>query len=233
MPLRTPSGKDIILVCVSPSPSSIRLVRSTKRMAAGLRAGWFALYVETPAYAGLPQKEQERVSQALRLASQLGGRTIKVSGFRVRDEILEFARKNHVTKIVVGKPTRRRFREMLFGSVVDQIIWKCGEIDIYVISGEEEAPYAERELTRKRKPLFRDYATAAAGVGICTVAAWALSPHLGLANLMMIYLLAIVATAVYLGRAPPSSPPASALRSSTFFLFLLTTPLRWRARNMR
>lgn len=219
MSLKTPSGKDIILVCVSPSPFSIRLVRSTQRMAESLGAEWFALYVETPTYARLPQNDQESVSQTLRLASQLGARTIKVSGFRVRDEILEFARNRHVTKIVVGKPINRRLREMLFGSIVDQLIWNCGDIDIYVISGEEEVPHTAGGLRRKRKPLLFDFARATAGVGICTVAVWALSPYLDLANLMMIYLLAIVAIAAYLGRGP--SFLASCLSVAIFDFFFV------------
>src|SRR5512136_948668 len=37
-----------LLVCVGPNPRSIRLIRATKRMAAGLRAEWIAVYVEAP-----------------------------------------------------------------------------------------------------------------------------------------------------------------------------------------
>ena len=37
-----------LLVCVGPNPRSIRLIRAAKRMAAGLRAEWIAVYVEAP-----------------------------------------------------------------------------------------------------------------------------------------------------------------------------------------
>ena len=43
-----------ILVCVSPSPLAARVVRAARRMAAGLRAEWVVVSVETPGYARLP-----------------------------------------------------------------------------------------------------------------------------------------------------------------------------------
>src|SRR4051794_8024224 len=64
-----------ILVCVSPSPMSARLVRSAKRLAAGLRAEWVAAYVETPASARLSERDRHRVEQNLRLAEELGAKT--------------------------------------------------------------------------------------------------------------------------------------------------------------
>src|SRR6266849_5609385 len=50
-----------MLVCVSPSPLSARLVRATRRMAARLRAEWLAVYVETPAHLRLSETDRERV----------------------------------------------------------------------------------------------------------------------------------------------------------------------------
>src|SRR6266852_5999948 len=44
-----------LLVCVSPSPLSARLVRAAKRMAEGLEAQWIVAYVETPAHLRLTE----------------------------------------------------------------------------------------------------------------------------------------------------------------------------------
>jgi two-component system sensor histidine kinase KdpD len=66
-----------MLVCVSNSPLSIRLVRATKRMAVALRAKWYVAFVETPAYLRLPDSEKARVVQTLRLAEQLGAETLE------------------------------------------------------------------------------------------------------------------------------------------------------------
>ena len=50
--------------------------------------------------------------------------------------MLDYARTRNVTKIVVGKPARPRWQEMVFGSTVDELVRRSGEIDVYVISGE-------------------------------------------------------------------------------------------------
>src|SRR5437016_1881599 len=54
-----------LLVCVSPSPLSARLVRAAKRLAEGLGAQWIAAYVETPAHVRLPQEARDRGVQTL------------------------------------------------------------------------------------------------------------------------------------------------------------------------
>ena len=114
------------------------MIRATHRTAEAQGAKWFALYVETPSHTRLSPKDQELVSQALYLAAKLGGHPVKVSGFRIGDEILAFARDNRVSKIFVGKPFERRWRRFLGLSLVDHLIWNCGPIDIFVISGEGE-----------------------------------------------------------------------------------------------
>ena len=127
-----------LLVCVSPSPLSARLVRATRRMAARLRAEWLAVYVETPAHLRLPEADRERVVHTLRLAEQLGAETVTLSGENVSEELLTYARTRNVSKIVVGKPRRPRWREIVFGSVVDELARNTDDIDVYVISGEHD-----------------------------------------------------------------------------------------------
>src|SRR4030042_1225040 len=196
------AGGERLLVCLDPSPFSIPLIRATKRMADAQQAKWFALYVETPSHDRLPPENQEQVAQALYLAAKLGAQAVKVSGFRIGDEILAFARENGVSKIFVGKPYARRWRRFLGTSLVDHLIWNCGPIDIFVISGEgEEAPPAAAPGPRPQR-LLREYLLAAGGVGLCTGLAWVLFPYLALRNLAMIYLLTVVIISSLLARGP-------------------------------
>ena len=55
-----------------------------------------------------------------------------------------------MTKLVVGKPTHSRWRDLLFGSVLNELIRRSGEIDVYVISGDEapRSPLPERPVER-------------------------------------------------------------------------------------
>src|SRR5262249_58477433 len=106
-----------ILVCVSPGPLAVRLVRAARRMVTRLRAEWLVVYVETPAHLRLPAADRDRVVQTLRLADQLGAETVTLSGQSVSEELLTYARTRNVSKIVVGKPRRPRWREIIWGSV--------------------------------------------------------------------------------------------------------------------
>ncbi len=129
-----------ILVSVSPSPLSRRLIRAAKRMAAGLRAEWMAVYIETPAHTRMSEEDRNRVIQNLRLAEQLGAETVTRFGHSVSQELLAYARERNVSKILVGKPTHPRWRDMAFGSVLDELVRHSGEIDVYVISGDPDTP---------------------------------------------------------------------------------------------
>jgi two-component system sensor histidine kinase KdpD len=206
-----------LLVCLSPSPFSLPLIRATHRTAEAQGAKWFALYVETPSHTRLSPKDQELVSHALYLAAKLGGHPVKVSGFRIGDEILAFARDNRVSKIFVGKPFERRWRRFLGLSLVDHLIWNCGPIDIFVISGEgeEAVPGGARGL--KPRPRFWEYLLAAAGVALCTGLGFLLSPYLALTNLAMIYLLTVVIISSFLSRGPANFSSLFSVAAFAFF----------------
>ena len=125
-----------LLVAVGSGPNAARLVRAARRLAERLRAEWVVVYVETPAELRIAKAERDRVWQTLRLAERLGAETVTLSGERPSTEILRYARRRNVSKIVIGKPTRPRWRDLLVGSVRDQLERESGDIDVYVIAGE-------------------------------------------------------------------------------------------------
>jgi two-component system sensor histidine kinase KdpD len=208
-----------ILVCVSPSPLAARVVRAARRMAAGLRAEWVVVSVETPSSVRLPVADRDRLVQTLRLAEQLGAETATLSGHDVAGEVLVYARRRNVTRILLGKPARPRWREVLFGSVVNDLIRRSGDIDVYVITGELEGPQL---TTAERLPTPTDwtgYAKAAGLVGACTGLAALMFPYFAPANLIMMYLLGTVGVAYRWGRGP--SILASVLSVAAFDFFFV------------
>jgi two-component system sensor histidine kinase KdpD len=149
--------RERLLVCVGPSPYSIRLVRAAKRMAEGLGAVWIVAYVETPAQTRLPQEARDRVAQTMHLAEQLGAETHTLTGPRMSDEILAFARARNVSKIVVGKPERPLWKRIVMGPIGDTLVQGSGEIDVYVISGDRDdsRPMPPGRPTGPRSPRAR------------------------------------------------------------------------------
>src|SRR5499426_252759 len=185
-----------LLVCISPSPLSRRLVRATRRMAARLRAEWLAVYVETPASLRLPDADRDRVVQTLRLAEQLGAETVTLSGYHISEELLTYARTRNVSKIVVGKPRRPRWKEIVFGSVVDELARNTDDIDVYVIGGEHDDSRPPALRLPERTTPGAVYGWALAVVLGCTALDWLLFPAFEKANLVMVYLLGVTVVAM-------------------------------------
>src|SRR5205823_6167987 len=121
-----------VMVCIGPSPAGARLVRAGHRLAAQLAAPWVVAYVETAAQRSLGAEDRARVAQTLRLAESLGAETVTLTGTRMSDEILAYARSRNVSKLVIGKPTRGFWPRLFLGSIVDTLVRGSGEIDIYV-----------------------------------------------------------------------------------------------------
>jgi two-component system sensor histidine kinase KdpD len=208
-----------ILVCVSPSPQASQLVRAGRRLATNLSAQWIVAWVETPAAAKLSQADRDRVIQTLRLAEQLGAETVTLTGPTMSEELLAYARARNVSKIVIGKPARTLWKRILMGSIVDALVRGSGEIDIHVVSAEKAAA-APAPVSRPVTPTaWAPYVEALAVVAACTGIAWLMYPHLALSNLIMVYLLGVVAVAMRSGRAPTTL--ASLLSVATFDFFFV------------
>ena len=192
-----------LLVCIGPSPLSVRLVRTARRLAQRLNAEWFAIYVETPAHAALAEAARDRVAQALRLAEELGAKSVTLPGRSVAETIAAYARSHNVTKIVAGKPLQPRWLEWLRGSIVDQIIRHSQDIDVYVISGTgEHAPQAPEGPAPSRHRRRHRFLWSVLLVALVTAIGLPLRPFIEPTNLVMLYLLAVIIVAIRLGRAP-------------------------------
>jgi len=213
-----------LLVCISPSPLSEHLVRSARRLAGELNAEWMVVYVETPQLATIPPEKRERVNSILQLAEELGARShVLASGSSISATsqiIMEFARKNNITKILVGKPLRPRWQEFLRGSLVDQLIHKSGDIDIYVVtSADQPALPPEENPLRLHSPLSR-YFWSLVMVAAATVLGSLIGGRLEATNLVMVYLLIVVIAAVFLGRGPAILTSILSVLAFDFFFVL-------------
>lgn len=208
---------ECILVCVNPDPASIQLVRAARRMATRLKARWIVAYVETPAHLRLPDYKRDRLTHILRLAEQLGAETVSLSGSSISEEILNYARTRNATKIVVGKPTRPRWKELLSGSTVDTLVRKSGLIDVYVIHGEfnDSESLPPRRLVRTSK--WSNYGWGGLVIVAFTVIAQLFQSTLERSNLVMLYLLAVVLVAVRFGRGPSILASVLAVAAFDFF----------------
>jgi len=204
------AARERLLVAVGPDAQAERLVRAGRRLADGLGAEWLVVYVETPDLIGLSEADRNRRIAILRLADSLGAEAITLGGPAAAPELLEYARTRNVTRLLVGAPRRPRWRRLLWPGTTDKLLAASREIDVIVIgaapNGERAA--APREAgpltaTADRKRRWPRYGLAVlstlAATGVCTLL-YEWIPGLGLANLVMLYLLSTALVAVYAGR---------------------------------
>ena len=195
-----------VLVCVSPSPASEALIRGARRLASSLHAEWIAAYVETPTSLRLSDEDRKRVTDHLRLAQSLGGETITLSGPRSAEEITRFARARNVTRIIVGKPTHARWRDRLAPSFLDQLVRLSGNVDVHVLTGDGVvAKSAGPQSTRPRVAPGGYLASFAAVAASTLLGRVAFTGSAQLADVVMLYLLAIVLVSLRWGLGPSLS----------------------------
>jgi two-component system sensor histidine kinase KdpD len=225
-----------ILVCVNEDPRSTALVRYCKRLADRLHGSWIALSLETARSLQLTDEQKDRIAQTMRLAERLEGETVALpaKARRIADDIIGFAQKSNVTHIIVGKSTRSRWFEIVNGSVVHDLVRRAGNISVHVIAGEEpeEQGATQGGVTAGASQAFDPlpYVVAAAAVATALGVSRLLQPLLGIENVDLIFLTAVVGIAVRYGLWPSLfASVAASLAYNFFFLppvytFTITEP---------
>jgi two-component system sensor histidine kinase KdpD len=226
-----------ILVCVSEDPRAAGLVRYAKRLADRLHAPFTALCVETRRSLQWNEEERDRVADTLRLAEALGGEAMTVpgAGRSIADDIVSFAQANNVTQIIIGKSARSRWFEILHGSVVHDLVRRSGNISVHVIAGDELArdPIPKKTLRAAEGAAPFDpwpYVFALAAVAAALGVGELIQPLLGVENVDLVFLTAVVAVAVRYGLWPSLlTTVAASLCYNFFFLpplytFTITDP---------
>ena len=222
-----------LLVCVSEDPRAAGLVRYAKR----LHAPFTAFNVETRRSLQWTEEERDRVADTLRLAEVLGGEAITLpgGGRGIADDVIAFAQANNVTQVIIGKSARSRWFELLHGSVVHDLVRRSGNISVHVIAGDELArdPIPRKTVRAAEEPPFfnsRPYGVALLSVAAAVGVGELVQPLLGIENVDLVFLTAVVGVAVRYGLWPSLLVTvASSLCYNFFFLpplytFTITDP---------
>ncbi len=197
-----------LLCCIGPAPGSEHAVRSAARLANQLDVDWTAAYVETPKLQRLPAEERARILKVVSFAEELGAKTAILTGGDAAEAILEHARSENISTIVLGRGPGRRLH--LRGRLADKLAVASDDIDLIEIGagGKEQgtvflaptlpADAADPRAGEKRLRYMKT-------TGIClavTAAAMVVHAQLELANIVMLFLLAVILIAVWWGRGP-------------------------------
>jgi two-component system sensor histidine kinase KdpD len=192
---------DRLLVAVSASPYSERLIRYTRRLASSMEASWIVVNIEQPR--ALSQEEQTRLTRYLALARQLGAEVISTAGADVAEAILRIAREHNVTQIVIGKSLGSAWRQVFKRDPLRWLMRNSGNIDIHMIPAEESArPRHESLEERLARAPWQDFGIALGIAAIVTVFSLAVFNYTGYSAVALFYLFAVVLAGMRLRRWP-------------------------------
>lgn len=191
---------DTLMVAVGTSPYSSELIRWTRRVAYSLKTKWFAVYVRTNTADNTilhPQLEKN-----LRLAKELGAEVITTADTDMVDGLLEVARKNNVTQIIIGKPAKYTILNYLKkNNYIDRLINESGNIDIYIVRPNKiKSQDIKKTQTKKIQIKPKDYLITSLCIAILSAICFPLKEYLGYQTVGLILLLNLIILPFFVGR---------------------------------
>ncbi len=149
--LRQASGpwqtNERLMVAVSHSPYSEKVIRATRRLAYNLEAPWIAAHIDT----GVPlnDEDQAQLAKNIELARELNAEVVTTTDTDVPTALRRIARQKNVTQVVVGRPTKRFFRDVVEGgTLLDRLVRESLEVDVHVIRQDGKPKYRPPFLTK-------------------------------------------------------------------------------------
>jgi two-component system sensor histidine kinase KdpD len=200
---------DRVLACISEDRHSASLVRYARRLADRLRAPWTAIHIETPRARELKESDRNYIAECQRLAEKLGGASVTIPAADPADGIVDYAQANNFTHVVIARSHGPKWSELLRGSTPQRLIRHARNINIHVMADRAEA---EREPAQgavaEMRPANRESFDANEYLGSFGMAVGALllalvlRQFLGIANIALVFLTAVLASAVTYGLGP-------------------------------
>ena len=226
---KRPAGNeaDALLVCVGPEPGTEKMVRTASRRAARSDAPWHAVYVETQTLQALPEAQRRSILRTLKLAESLGATTATLSGQSAALAAVAYAREHQLGTIVATRPARwPRWRRLLRSSFAEQVAALAPEVELMLLASTDASPASTLRHAAHTAPITRPspwpgYAWALGSCAAVTALATPLLQYFDAANIVMLFLLAVVLVAVKFGRRPAL---ASAVLNVVAFDFFFVQP---------
>jgi two-component system, OmpR family, sensor histidine kinase KdpD len=192
-----------LLVAMDYSPQSTRLLKWAKNLSYSMGASIQALYVETSHR--LTVREREQLDRNINLAHQLGIKFRIITNLDVVKAIVDFALKENITHIIVGKPRIRNVLSLLSsGNFVNRLIKYSGNIDVYILGSDSKIKdkFRERVSLPSFTSTLSQYITALIMVLILSMICFLMKDFLDYQIVSFILLFLVSILAIFYGTGP-------------------------------
>jgi two-component system sensor histidine kinase KdpD len=192
-----------LLVAIGPSPYSGKLLRWAKTLSYSMGANIQAIYIET--LRKLSPKERVQLDKNINLAKQLGIKFRIITNNDIVKAIVDFAQKENVTHIIVGKPRVRNLLSLFrFSRYVNRLIRYSGNIDVYILGADSQAK--DRFRDRVSIPPFtsniRQYLITSLLVILSSITSYLVKDYVGYQVISFVLLFLVSILALFYGTGP-------------------------------
>jgi two-component system sensor histidine kinase KdpD len=209
-----------ILVLIAADAAGQSLVRAGRRLSDMMMdAPWTVAFIERPNHASPDSAGAAKVSAAFKLAEQLGGTTVVLTGDDLIATVLEYAVQNNVTQIVVGKSKASRLRALLGRALIPALAERITGAALHIITEEAHVePEPPRKITPPKSLLaWRGHLVSGGLVAIAAGLASLVDQFSHGSNLAMIFLVSVLASGLAFGLWPAVTAAALAAFAYNFF----------------
>ena len=196
--------RERVVVALTGGPEGETLIRRGARIAAR-SAGGDLLAVHVVRSDGLTGASPAVLASQRALVETLGGSYHQVVGDDVAEALLEFARAENATQLVLGGSRRSRLAALSGPGIGAATIRGSGDIDVHIVTHAQMGrgrmlPEPQGSLTRRRR--LQGFALAVALPPLLTLALVTERGRLNLVSDVLVFLLAVVVVALVGGFLP-------------------------------
>jgi two-component system sensor histidine kinase KdpD len=127
-------ARDRILIYLTPETSTSMLIRRGRRRADYLGADCFAVSVSPSQSERSADGNTEAIEKHLNFARNLHVETRTLEGNDPAEAIVDFARRNQITQILLGRPKYRSWSRLLGNDLILQIVRKAKDIRVIIVA---------------------------------------------------------------------------------------------------
>lgn len=201
--------RDLLLACISSSPTSRKVIRTTARLADSLKCKWIAIYVDKEGI-GFSDNDFDTLSfdnkfrENIKLVESLGGEIVFLDGLNVAEKIIEFSRIRNVTKIIIGRNHKVGIKKIIRyfkKDIVDEIMDISDNVEFHIIPStvqKRENRYIDRNKLLEKvmdgcKFTYGDILKVSLIIGLCTIVSIVFE-SIGFTehNILLVYIIGIL-----------------------------------------
>jgi two-component system, OmpR family, sensor histidine kinase KdpD len=199
--------RERVVVALTGAPGAETLIRRAARMARRTKGDLIGVHVRPTD--GLTSRTSDSLVSHRELLEDLGGAYHEAGGDDVGEALVQFARSERATQLVVGASRRRRWAELFHGSVISRVLRSADTIDVHVIATEAPDPdhmagtpirVVRSAISRRRQGIACLLAVAA--LPLLTAVLTAVRTDVSLPSDLLFYLLVVIGVAAVGGLIP-------------------------------